>query len=126
MRLAADALLLASLANTHAQELRGSLAGQITDPSNRSIEKASIAATTVAPGFKESIHEGIAVRSAERTAVKIALELGLVSERVIVTGDATALSTDAASRGSTVTRAQIVDLPNNGRNIFQLVWAAPG
>ncbi len=79
-----------------------------------------------APGFKQAVLEDIAVRTAERSEVDVALEIGLVTEFVTVTAEGALLETESASRGTTIGRRQIVDLPNNGRNIFQLVWAASG
>jgi len=42
-----------------------------------------------------------------------------------VTAEAPLLNTETASRGSSVVARQIVELPNNGRNIYQFAWAAP-
>ena len=45
---------------------------------------------------------------------------------ITVNGEEPPLNAADSSSGASYPRATIVDVPNNGRNIFQLVWSAPG
>lgn len=79
-----------------------------------------------APGFKTFIRENLVLGTSEKAAVDAPLEVGQIAERITVTAEAPLLNTESASRGSSVIARQIVDLLNNGRNIYQFAWAAPG
>jgi len=77
-------------------------------------------------GFKQFVREGIILEIRANPTVDVTLEPGDVGESVTVTGDATVLETNDASRGTTITGQAIVDLPLNGRNAFALAALTPG
>ena len=77
-------------------------------------------------GFKMLAVEGVPVRSVTLTEVNAVLEVGSVTEQVVVTSDATVLQTESASVSETVTGKQIVNLPLNGRNVANLLALKPG
>jgi hypothetical protein len=79
-----------------------------------------------APGFKKFVQENLEIGSSEKAGIEVGLEVGQLSERITVTTESLLLNTETASRGSAVTPKQIVELPNNGRNVYQFAWAAPG
>ena len=158
MRFLPRVFLLAALASPlPAQELRASLTGIVTDPSDSPVPNARVIATHAdtnlayrtttndvgrysllflppsrytlsveASGFKKFVRENLVLGTSERAGVDVKLEVGALAESVTITGEAPLLATETASRGALVTTRQIEDLPNNGRNIYQLVWAAPG
>lgn len=82
--------------------------------------------TVEASGFKKFVREDLVLGTSERLGIDVVLEVGQLVESVTVTGQAAALETETASRGSLVSTREILRIPNNGRNVYQLVWAAAG
>jgi len=84
---------------------------------NLTVEKA---------GFKKYVKEGISLATADRLGLNVRLELGAVAESVTVTGEASLLQTETASRSSLIQNRAIEDIPTNGRNLYQLQFTLPG
>jgi hypothetical protein len=78
------------------------------------------------PGFKKSIWEGVVLQVGQVLRLDIRLELGSVEETIDVTAATPLLEADTSSRGSTIDRQKIVELPLNGRDYNQLAELAPG
>jgi len=79
-----------------------------------------------APGFKRFVRESVELQISVRAALDVALELGAISERVTVTGQLSLLETETASRGGIVDNELLLNVPNAGRNVYQLAFAMPG
>ena len=79
-----------------------------------------------APGFKKYVRESIELQIGSRAGLDIRLELGAVSEEVTVTGQMSQLETETASRGGIVDNKLLLNVPNAGRNVYQLAFAMPG
>lgn len=79
-----------------------------------------------AAGFKTFVQPSVALSGGDRARVDAKMEVGQVSESIEVAAVAPALQTDSAVLGSTVTTANIIDLPVNGRNFMLLAQMAPG
>lgn len=79
-----------------------------------------------APGFKKHVRENIGLAVAQKLGIDVQLEIGAVSDSVTVSSEVTLLETESASRGQVITRRELHDVPNNGLNPFQLVWAIAG
>jgi hypothetical protein len=79
-----------------------------------------------APGFKKYVREDIELAVAEKLGLDVGLEVGAIADSVTVTGEVGLLETESASRGQVITRRELADLPNQGRSVFQLVWAIAG
>jgi hypothetical protein len=77
-------------------------------------------------GFKKYVKEGLSLSTADRVGLNIRLELGAVAESVTVTGEASLLQTETASRSSLIQNRAIEDIPTNGRNLYQLQYTLPG
>jgi len=77
-------------------------------------------------GFKKFVRENIQLEVGDKVGIDIRLQVGEMSDSVTVSDEIPLLETETASRGQVVTGQQLADLPNNGRNAFQLVWAVPG
>jgi hypothetical protein len=77
-------------------------------------------------GFKKYVKEGILLATADRLGLNVRLELGAVAESVTVTGEASLLQTETASRSSLIQNRAIEDIPTNGRNLYQLQFTLPG
>jgi hypothetical protein len=79
-----------------------------------------------APGFKTATRTGLVLQINEKLRADITLQVGQVSERVEVTGSATALKTDESSIGDVIEQKRIVELPVNGRNVGNLAVLQAG
>lgn len=82
--------------------------------------------TVEAPGFKTANRAGLVLQINEKLRADITLQVGQVSERVEVTGSATALKTDESSIGDVIEQKRIVELPVNGRNVGNLAVLQAG
>lgn len=82
--------------------------------------------TVSAAGFKQTIAQNVKVDVAKTSNVEIALEIGQVSESVVVESGAEVLRTTETNISSTITGRQIVELPFATRDALQLVLVQPG
>ena len=82
--------------------------------------------SVAAPGFSTAVREGIVARVNDRLRVDMPLQVGAVSESVMVTGAAPLLQTEDATIGQVVDNQKIVELPLNGRSWLQLALLTPG
>ena len=79
-----------------------------------------------AGGFKKYVREDIVLGVNDKLGLDVALEVGALADSVTVTGEAAMLQTETASRGGVVEQRLVQDMPNNGRNMFQVVFTMPG
>lgn len=82
--------------------------------------------TVTAAGFSTAVREGIEARVNDRLRVDMPLQVGAVTESVVVTGSAPLLQTEDATIGQVVDNQKIVELPLNGRSWLQLALLSPG
>ncbi len=79
-----------------------------------------------ASGFRPEKRTGVVLNVGEVRRLDFALALGTVSEAVTVLADTNSLNLESSETSSVVERRAIVDLPLNGRNVFQLAELQPG
>lgn len=79
-----------------------------------------------APGFKKSSTPNIEVHAEAVNAANVSLVTGGASESVTVTGGTGDLETESANLGGTITSQQVVDLPEFGRDPYELLRLTPG
>jgi trimeric autotransporter adhesin len=72
------------------------------------------------PGFKKFERKGIVVATQQFVTLDLKLEVGQVTESVLVSAEAPMLETSNASQGQVVDHQQLSDLPNLGRNPFMM------
>ena len=77
-------------------------------------------------GFRKVERTGVELQVNQRAQIDLALELGLVSETVLIVGDAPLLETQSSVLGTVIEEKQVQDLPLSGRNFVQLATLAPG
>ena len=82
--------------------------------------------TVEAAGFKRFTREDVVLGVNDKLGVDVALEVGALAESITVSGQLAILQTETASRGGAVEQRLVEDLPNNGRNMFQIVFMMPG
>jgi hypothetical protein len=77
-------------------------------------------------GFKRYVRDGILVEVAQTTRVDIPLQVGTVSESVLVTGTSPLVRSTTAELGQVIPMKQIQALPLNGRFFEHLITTTPG
>jgi len=82
--------------------------------------------TIEAPGFKIDRRENVTLDAAEVRRLDATLQIGATTESVTVTDEANALNLERGEVSSVVNQRAIVDLPLNGRNVYQLAELQPG
>jgi hypothetical protein len=75
-------------------------------------------------GFQTVVSKGVLVQLNMAARTDVALKVGSASESVTVTADTPALSTDDAILGDTIDKAQVKNLPLNGRHAMELAATA--
>src|SRR5579884_48477 len=79
-----------------------------------------------APGFETSVTDPFDLTVNARQRVDLTLQVGQTSQNVTVIGAAELLETENSSRGQVINRAEILNLPLNGRAYADLTLLVPG
>jgi outer membrane receptor protein involved in Fe transport len=79
-----------------------------------------------ASGFKRVENNSVTANAGTISRVDVKMQLGKASETVEVTGEAAAVNTEDSKLATTVSSAQINNLPLNGRNVFDLMQLGAG
>ncbi len=79
-----------------------------------------------ASGFKTFSTNEVTVNAGTTAHVDFKMTMGQAKEVVEVTGAAAAVNTEDSKLATTVSAAQINNLPLNGRNVYDLMQLAPG
>ena len=82
--------------------------------------------TAEAAGFRMYVLESLSLSTQQNATVNITLEIGAVTERVLITSTGPLLETSSAALSSVVENKKIIDLPLNNRNIYSLLRLVPG
>src|SRR5882724_6669457 len=82
--------------------------------------------TAEVTGFKKKTVTGIVLEVNQEPRVDIALEVGVVTDSVTVSGDATQLQTENAVVGQVIDNRYTTQIPLNGRDFSQLLLLSPG
>jgi hypothetical protein len=90
------------------------------------LSPGSYTVTAEAAGFKKFLRENLVLSVGATIQADASLELGAVSEQVLVTSEAPLLETAKADRGTLVDQQSVAELPLNGRNPFMLAKIVAG
>ena len=82
--------------------------------------------TVSKPGFKPVQRDNIILQTFQAAGLNIALEVGAVTDAVVVTAEAALLQTESASRGIVVNSKLVEDLPMPQNNPMMLGQTMPG
>jgi hypothetical protein len=82
--------------------------------------------TSTAPGFSSQKVSSIHLTVNLSTSVNISLSVGSVSQQVVIKANAIQLETENSELGGNISREQILQLPQLGRNAYSLADLAPG
>ena len=77
-------------------------------------------------GFKRFAQERVEVQVDLATRVDAAMQVGNVTESVVVTSEAPPLQTDSASLGTTIGQNEVESIPLSGRNVNNMLTLVPG
>ncbi len=81
---------------------------------------ATYSVTAESPGFKKFEQRGVVVGTQQQVSLELKLELGQVSESVMVNEETPLIEAATASQGQVLDNQKLTDLPNLGRNPFML------
>jgi hypothetical protein len=79
-----------------------------------------------APGFKTETHDNLTLQVQDRLRVDFDMQVGQVSESVLVSSELPPLQTETSSLGQVLTSRVITELPLNGRDYIQLATLTTG
>ena len=77
-------------------------------------------------GFRAAVRSGIHLVAGQEAVVDLRLEVGELTQQVLVTEDASVVNTTTASVAGTVGERQVKELPLNGRSFDNLITLNPG
>lgn len=78
------------------------------------------------PGFRRYVVDSLPLTTQQSATVNVTMELGSVAEQVQVTAEAQLVESASSTLSAVVENKRILDLPLNGRNIYQLSALVPG
>src|SRR5262249_26359905 len=76
-------------------------------------------------GFKKSVSDSLQVAPQSALRYEVQLQLGVVSETVLVTTSTPLLESDRSALDQNIDQQQVSDLPMNGRNFTSLADLTP-
>jgi hypothetical protein len=79
-----------------------------------------------ASGYKKVVQQSVTLPVNERVPVDVKLEVGTLTEEVIVTADASPLDTTSPNASTSLNSQEISSLPTPYNNVFALLRNAPG
>ncbi|OLE83183.1 MAG: hypothetical protein AUG07_08700 [Acidobacteria bacterium 13_1_20CM_2_60_10] len=82
--------------------------------------------TASAQGFSTLVRSGIVLHVTDRLAVDLSLQVGAVTQQVVVTAAPPLLKSETSSVVTLISRRDVADLPLNGRTVFQLAPLSAG
>ncbi len=75
--------------------------------------------------FKRNVQENVVLNINDRRPINVALEIGVATETVTVTGDASVVQ-DSPTTQTLISGTQVIELPLNNRNFLKLTELVPG
>jgi len=113
------------------KEERTGLSRTVTTDGNGFFSALSLPAgvytvSTAPQGFKKTVNNGVELHVSEDLVINLIVQVGQVSETIVVTGEAPQVATTGGDVSSLVSEKQVTELPLNGRNYAALVTMIPG
>src|SRR5580704_14573204 len=82
--------------------------------------------TVSVTGYTQYVQKGIVLSVGQAATQDVRLQVGMVSQQVVVTENPSLVTTDSATVDQLVDQREISQLPLNGRAVQELVFLAPG
>jgi hypothetical protein len=109
-----------SLVNGATGETRTALTNGSGGYDFTAIQPATYSVVAEHPGFKRFERKNVVVGTQQFITIDVKLEVGAVSDSVMVTEEVPLVEASNASQGQVLDNQKLVDLPNLGRNPFML------
>ncbi len=90
------------------------------------LQPGEYAASAEQKGFKTVNRSGLLLEVDQRAELNFTLEVGAMTEKIMVTADVMQLNTVEASQGQVIDNKRIIDMPLNGRDYNQLALLSAG
>lgn len=90
------------------------------------LEPASYSVAIEKDGFRRVVRDNVVLQSLDKARLDVQLQVGAVTDSVTVDATISQLQTETANRDTALNNQLIANLPTQGRNPFQIAWAAPG
>jgi len=90
------------------------------------LEPAAYSVAVEKDGFKRLVRENVVLQTLDKARLDVQLQIGALTESVTVDATISQLQTETANRDTALNSQLIANLPTQGRNPFQIAWAAPG
>jgi len=90
------------------------------------VQPGTYTVTADAKGFRSAKQENVLVQVTETRPIIFKLEVGSVSQSVLVNSSAQTLDSDSSSLGETIQSSTMLQLPDINRNIFDFAMLVPG
>jgi hypothetical protein len=71
-----------------------------------------------APGFRPAEKRGVIIETQSAVRLDLSLSVGELEQRIEVAGQVALVETSQASQGQVVEQQRLIDLPNQGRNVY--------
>ena len=115
-----------TITNTGTSAARSVVSNETGDYAVPLLPPGNYSVTVSLPGFKTDVRSGITLQVDQVARVDVTLQVGEVSEKVEVSGNAPLLNTESSTVGTVIENAKVTELPLNGRQFFQLNLLVPG
>ncbi len=112
--------------NTQTGQSRNTTSGDTGDYTITDLAIGDYKISASAPGFKMLVIPSITLHVNQQASLDLKLDVGAVSEQVVVTTTLPLLNTESSSVGQVVQNQSIESQPLNGRDFWQLVALVPG
>lgn len=109
-----------TLTNTATNVSRDTLSNSSGEYVFNAVDPATYKITAVAPSFKTFERDNVVIATQQFLTVDVKLDLGSVTQSVMVTDEVPVIDTATASNGQVMDSQKLTDLPNLGRNPFLL------
>jgi trimeric autotransporter adhesin len=107
-----------SVARTTVTNSSGEYVFDRVDPGKYKLEATS-------GGFKKLERSGVVIETQQQLLLDLVMEVGAVTETVVISDEAPLIESANASVGQVITKQFLSDLPNTGRNPFSLAAISP-
>jgi hypothetical protein len=115
-----------SVVNLSTNQSRTAITNERGDYSIPQLSIGFYSVTASLPGFKTEVRSRIEIQVDQRAKIDFQLEVGQVSDKVMVTAEAPLVQANDASVGTVVDNIQIQQLPLNSRDFEKLAYITPG
>jgi hypothetical protein len=82
--------------------------------------------TVQAPSFSQSVNRDVQVLAETPRGLNVTLQAGQAAEQVTVTAGGETLQTETANNQSTINTQEVLEIPQAGRNPYELLRTVPG